>query len=146
MIEPVVSIAIGLFFGASGAWIVSRYAFALGLEDLPNSRSSHTMTTPRGGGIGLVLAFFLAAFWAEVSAFYWMPVLVLSLLSLFDDISPLSSRSRLIAQLLLALIMVTTAGGPLSAWSLLLIPFWVIFLQERPIFTILWTVSTALPA
>jgi Fuc2NAc and GlcNAc transferase len=36
---------------------VRRYALSRGIVDIPNSRSSHTQPTPRGGGIAIVVAF-----------------------------------------------------------------------------------------
>jgi len=35
-----------------------------GLMDLPNARSSHAVPVPRGGGVGIVLAFLSAVVWA----------------------------------------------------------------------------------
>jgi Fuc2NAc and GlcNAc transferase len=43
--------------GFTGA--VRRYALHKQLMDVPNARSSHTVPTPRGGGVGIVAAFML---------------------------------------------------------------------------------------
>lgn len=40
--------------------ILRRYALAKSLIDIPNARSSHTVPTPRGGGVAIVVAFSLA--------------------------------------------------------------------------------------
>ncbi|MHA6193675.1 MraY family glycosyltransferase [Pseudomonas wadenswilerensis] len=37
-----------------------RYAISQSLMDIPNARSSHSIPTPRGGGVAIVLAFLLA--------------------------------------------------------------------------------------
>lgn len=37
-----------------------RYALARSLMDIPNARSSHSIPTPRGGGVAIVVAFLLA--------------------------------------------------------------------------------------
>jgi Fuc2NAc and GlcNAc transferase len=37
-----------------------RYALAKNLIDIPNERSSHSVPTPRGGGVAIVLSFLLA--------------------------------------------------------------------------------------
>lgn len=37
-----------------------RYALARSLLDIPNARSSHSLPTPRGGGLAIVLAFLLS--------------------------------------------------------------------------------------
>ena len=40
--------------------ILRRYALAKSLMDIPNERSSHSVPTPRGGGVAIVVAFLLA--------------------------------------------------------------------------------------
>ncbi|MED7667596.1 glycosyltransferase family 4 protein [Pseudomonas moraviensis subsp. stanleyae] len=40
--------------------VLRRYALAKSLVDIPNQRSSHTVPTPRGGGVAIVAAFSLA--------------------------------------------------------------------------------------
>jgi len=72
------------------------------LLDHPNERSSHTMPTPKGGGLAIMIAFYLGLtylyfqayigpklFFALLSA---LPVVIVSLL---DDIYHLSARIRL---------------------------------------------------
>ena len=43
-------------------WLLRRYALASSLMDVPNERSSHSVPTPRGGGVAIVLCFLLAVF------------------------------------------------------------------------------------
>jgi Fuc2NAc and GlcNAc transferase len=46
-----------------------RYALARSIIDIPNARSSHSVPTPRGGGVAIVVAFLLALpllEWAQV--------------------------------------------------------------------------------
>ena len=38
-------------------WAVRRYALRRGIVDVPNARSSHTLPTPRGGGLAIVVVF-----------------------------------------------------------------------------------------
>lgn len=59
---PVVA---GVSFFMTGA--LRRYALARSVVDIPNGRSSHSVSTPRGGGVAIVLAFLAA-----------MPVLALA--------------------------------------------------------------------
>src|SRR5207253_4103825 len=40
--------------------VLRRYALAKSLMDIPNERSSHSVPTPRGGGVAFVVAFALA--------------------------------------------------------------------------------------
>jgi Fuc2NAc and GlcNAc transferase len=52
-----------LVIGVALSWLLTallrRYALATQLIDLPNARSSHTVPTPRGGGVAIVLTFLL---------------------------------------------------------------------------------------
>ena len=40
--------------------LLRRYALARSLVDIPNERSSHSVPTPRGGGVAIVLTFMIA--------------------------------------------------------------------------------------
>lgn len=53
---------------------VVRWVVRLGMQDIPGERSSHTVPTPRGGGIvicGLVLACALGTVWKHPAAAPW---------------------------------------------------------------------------
>ncbi len=122
-------VVIGLFFGTAGAWGISRYAFTLGLVDHPNSRSSHTAPTPRGGGIGLLLAFVAAAYMLGVSWTLVLPASLLSLISFFDDRLELSPRLRLLFQFACAAAVIFGATlAEFSLLSLVFVPFWLLFI------------------
>ena len=49
-----------LAIGAGGTWLARRYALRHHLLDAPGERRAHTVPTPRGGGIGIVVALLLA--------------------------------------------------------------------------------------
>ncbi|MDR8365327.1 glycosyltransferase family 4 protein [Pseudomonas sp. JL3] len=53
-----------LFAVFAVSWVLTlvlrRYALAKSLMDIPNERSSHSVPTPRGGGVAIVVAFLLA--------------------------------------------------------------------------------------
>lgn len=59
---PVVALAAAALTGA-----FRQYALTYGLIDVPLARSSHTIPTPRGGGLAIVIAFL-----AAVIALAWM--------------------------------------------------------------------------
>ena len=49
----------GIFsFGLT--YITRKFAIKKSILDLPNERSSHTIPTPRGGGIAIALTWFLS--------------------------------------------------------------------------------------
>lgn len=87
-----------LALGASGAFLMARFAFAWGLVDRPNERSSHTLPTPRGGGVGILLAIPAAGGWLGIHPAVWGSALVTGLLSFFDDRLGLAPRTRFMIQ------------------------------------------------
>jgi Fuc2NAc and GlcNAc transferase len=90
-------ICIGL--SGTGAWLIGRYGHHLDLLDKPNERSSHSDTTPKGGGIGVLAGFIASAFILKLSGFFWIPAAMLSLVSFIGDRYNLSPAIRLIIQL-----------------------------------------------
>lgn len=81
-----------------------RYALARSLMDIPNSRSSHSVPTPRGGGVALVLGFLLALpvlavlgaiSWAATWAFLGAGAGI-ALLGFLDDHGHIAARWRLL--------------------------------------------------
>jgi len=87
-----------VLLAAAGAWVMSRYAFRLGMIDVPNDRSSHALPTPRGGGVGILLAFVAASLSSGMSHFLWVPTSFISIISFFDDKLQLSPGTRLLFQ------------------------------------------------
>lgn len=49
-----------LAIGSGGTWLARRYALRRDLLDAPGERRAHTVPTPRGGGISIVVALMLA--------------------------------------------------------------------------------------
>lgn len=43
--------------------VLRRYALHKSLLDIPNGRSSHTLPTPRGGGVAIVISYLVAVVW-----------------------------------------------------------------------------------
>jgi len=60
-------LAFAVVAGVAGSWwltgVVRRYAVNRNLLDRPNERSSHSVPTPRGGGVAIVLTFLLVVAW-----------------------------------------------------------------------------------
>jgi len=96
------------------------------LVDIPNVRSSHVLPTPRGGGLGIVVAFYVAVIVlvagggkGATSLLLLLPALPIALLGFIDDFKPLGVRLRLLVQLACATAIVLLAGrdfsgGPIS--------------------------------
>lgn len=109
------AIVVGVSFVATGA--LRKYALARSLIDVPNARSSHSVPTPRGGGVAIVLSFLVAlpvmasmgaigwpAAWGLLGAGSWVAVI-----GFLDDHGHIAARWRLLAHF----------GG--ATWAL----FWI---------------------
>jgi glycosyltransferase WbpL len=100
-------------------WLVAANARRLGLIDVPNARSSHTVSTARGGGLGVaagVIAgiLLLAAFGdgpTRQLAILLAGAGVIAALGAFDDVHPIRAGVRLLGQLLVAVAVVVGLGG-----------------------------------
>ncbi|MBC3476322.1 MraY family glycosyltransferase [Pseudomonas taiwanensis] len=55
-------------FSCGLTWLLRRYALARSIMDIPNARSSHSVPTPRGGGVAIVVAFLIALLWLNGAA------------------------------------------------------------------------------
>lgn len=124
--------------------VIRRYALARSLMDIPNARSSHTVPTPRGGGVAIVLTFLpaLLALWqqgwatgSQVLALGGAGLLV-AIVGFVDDHGHIPARWRLLGHFAAALGLLiglggapslTVAGIPVhSAW--LLLPLLAVYL------------------
>ena len=90
--------------GGAGAWFISRFAFRFGLMDIPNERSSHEIPIPipKGGGIGILIAFIFASLLLKIPLTFWLPATFLALFSFFGDKVDLSPKLRLSVQFIAA--------------------------------------------
>lgn len=99
--------------------LIRRYAMARSLMDVPNARSSHSVPTPRGGGVAIVCAFLLAlaGLWsvgqvasADVIALGGAGLLV-AVVGFIDDHQHIPARWRLLGHGLAALWLLAWLGG-----------------------------------
>jgi len=86
-------------------------------QDLPNERSMHTVPTPRFGGLAILLGIAAGLVVMSAGMGWWLPLILLAAVSLFDDYRPLPAVPRLLAQLLAAGLFLGLAGSaPTPAW------------------------------
>lgn len=93
-------------------------------------RSSHSVPTPKGGGLGIFIAFLLSAVFVGLSANFWVPITILSIVSFWGDRKNLSPKTRLITQTSLSAFIVIQ-GGSLPQYPLmyfLTLIWWVVFI------------------
>lgn len=112
---------------ATGAWLARAYALRRGLVDLPGERRSHDVPTPRGGGIGITLAWVLACGLLGLAG--WLPAalalaaagasVLVAAVGYVDDHRPLSPWWRLAAHvgagMVLAAGVLAVDGGTVPA-------------------------------
>jgi Fuc2NAc and GlcNAc transferase len=118
-------LAPSLVLAAFLSWLLTGlatwYASRRGMLDHPGQRHSHTESTPRGGGIGLVLALLLVSFpiAASASSSFWIKavvpgMVVIAALGWWDDHRALSARLRFFFQL--AVVSYLLFRGAADGW------------------------------
>jgi UDP-N-acetylmuramyl pentapeptide phosphotransferase/UDP-N-acetylglucosamine-1-phosphate transferase len=108
------NLLIALCLGAVGAWSVIKIGGSYGLMDLPGYRSSHNRPTPKGGGVGILLAFITASFLNAIPISLWLPTTIISVTGIVDDRIELSKSWRLLVHFACALIVLI--GGD-NSWG-----------------------------
>ena len=84
-------------------YTIKAYATHKAVLDIPNERSSHSRPTPRGGGLAIVMVFYLGLLYFQESIdsklFYALLCAIpIAFISLVDDIFTLSSKIRFFIQ------------------------------------------------
>ncbi|VXB87787.1 MraY family glycosyltransferase [Pseudomonas sp. 8O] len=128
---PLVALLAALAFMLTA--LLRRYALARSLMDVPNERSSHSIPTPRGGGVAIVLVYMLGLFIARESGLevtdytFWALIGAgggTALLGFLDDHGHIAARWRLLGHFTAAIWALYWLGGlpPLalfgSEWQL----------------------------
>lgn len=111
--------------------VAVAYAHRRGLLDLPGARRSHSVPTPRGGGIGIVvvmaaaIVLSLQAPWgtAVPAAVFLLCIGLIAGIGWWDDHRPLSAGLRLGVHLVVAVAWIVASGWPTApgavGWILL---------------------------
>ncbi len=119
-----VATALVISFFLSG--FVRRYAIRRSLMDIPNERSSHTVPTPRGGGIAIAIAGIIGVvmLWSRSMVPGWLlagfclPGIAIAVVGLVDDAVRLSSLVRFavhMAACVVGLLMIPDAAQAVFA-------------------------------
>lgn len=103
---------------ALGTWLARGYALRRRLIDEPGERRSHTVSTPRGGGIGLVVAcaavVAVLGTRAELTGVDWRWLLAaflpVAIVGGLDDHRPVDARIRLLVHLLAGVALAIAFG------------------------------------
>lgn len=86
-------------------WLIRNQAIRKSIIDTPNERSSHTLPTPRGGGLAIVIAFYGGLCFLffknrmDDGLFYaLLSGIPLVIVSLIDDVITLPAKTRIVVQ------------------------------------------------
>lgn len=122
-------------------YLIKLYALKYKILDIPNNRSSHFSPTPRGGGLAIVICWYIGItflyFTHEIESklyFAFLSGIILAIISLVDDIISLKPAFRLLAQFISAIIALFFLKGLCSLKigsliidsELILLPFIII--------------------
>lgn len=96
-------LSLALAGALTGTAVLRRYALSNRLIDVPNSRSSHVLPTPRGGGVAIVVSFLLSAVLLALTGHVqWTLIWAIALpgggvtiIGIFDDYGHIQVRWRL---------------------------------------------------
>ena len=108
---------VGVSFGLTG--LLRKYALSNGLLDVPNSRSSHMISTPRGGGGAIVLVFSVGLVVLALVGMLPMldvlallaPGLLVAAIGFWDDHGHVPARWRLLGHFIAAFLALFFIGG-----------------------------------
>lgn len=101
-----------------GTFFVRKLALKTQIIDIPNERSSHTLPTPRGGGLAIIVTFYVGLFYifylklidknlflALLSGF---PLIIVSII---DDLKDVSPKIRIFMQFISSFLVICFIGG-----------------------------------
>jgi Fuc2NAc and GlcNAc transferase len=128
-LQPVMGVAVASLSAVLVGW-VRAHALKRNIVDLPNQRSSHTVPTPRGGGIAIVITFL-----ASLAGLAWLGEIdvmaagtlcltgcAIALVGYMDDRHQLSARLRFAVHASATLLVIAVFGGfptaDLARWGL----------------------------
>lgn len=114
LLAPVVAVLALLL-----TWLLRRYALARSIIDMPTARSSHTIPTPRGGGVAIVISFLISLplllMWDVVAsntvwALFGAGALI-AVIGFLDDHGHIAARWRLLGHFSAAAWVLYWLGG-----------------------------------
>jgi UDP-N-acetylmuramyl pentapeptide phosphotransferase/UDP-N-acetylglucosamine-1-phosphate transferase len=121
----IVFIAAAFILTYAGVEVFRRWTLRREILDVPNERSSHTVPTPRGGGlvialVCLVFYAFYAGFTAHHISFgYFAGAILIAVVSWFDDLKSVSSALRFLIHAIGAGLAIFSLGY----WQKIYLPF-----------------------
>jgi UDP-N-acetylmuramyl pentapeptide phosphotransferase/UDP-N-acetylglucosamine-1-phosphate transferase len=129
-------------------FLVMKFSVRKKILDIPNERSSHSIPTPRGGGLAIVISWY-----SGISILFMMGLvdrnlyfallsgIILAIISLVDDLFDLKPSIRLIGQIVTVIIAFILLGGikPVYVFNNNIIP--AIILYPVAIVGMVWFIN-----
>jgi Fuc2NAc and GlcNAc transferase len=113
-----VLVAILLIVSYLLTWVIKNFSTKNRILDIPNERSSHLLPTPRGGGLAIIISWYIGItilfFFGEVSHNLYFALLsgiLLAAISLLDDVFNIRPVIRLSVQTITVIIAVILLKG-----------------------------------
>ena len=84
-----------------GMYVLTKFAYQIGLMDIPNERSMHHKAVPRGAGIFFVLAIFLVLLLFDFEYFktyyyIYLSIAIVFSVGVWDDLKSISPKTKFI--------------------------------------------------
>lgn len=100
-------------------WALRHYALSRSLLDVPNARSSHSVPTPRGGGVAIVLVFSLALWFLLSAGLIAISTFcaiagsgaLIAIIGFMDDHGHIAARWRLLGHFIASTWLLVWLGG-----------------------------------
>lgn len=122
------------------SWVLTmgirRYALTHRMVDIPNHRSSHSVITPRGGGLAFIVCFLISVliliYFDQISLVLIWPFIVangfVACIGFLDDRIHLSARWRFVGHILASIFALYTLGGmpSISLWGWWISASWIV--------------------
>lgn len=118
-IKIVLSCVVMLLCSAFLTWMVRIYALKNMILDIPNERSSHHIPIPRGGGMAIIVTFFVSLIglnligYIETNLFLALMVggMIIAIIGYYDDAYSINARWRILLHSLAAAWTLYCLGG-----------------------------------
>lgn len=113
---PIIAFVLLAICSSFGVYWLRRYAEYRRILDHPNQRSSHSVPTPRGGGLAIVVLVLATGLWSASQAgwnrnlIYLLGGAIIAWLGWRDDLHSLSPRFRFVVQSIVAIISILGLG------------------------------------
>lgn len=148
MLSMIILIIITMLASTLLTYLIRRYALAKSLLDIPNYRSSHTIATPRGGGVAFIISFLvilpivyvLNLCSTNLFIALWGAGALLAIVGFMDDKKHIPARWRLLMHFSASFWVLYWLGGfPALSLSFITLPSFV--MTTLAIFYLVWLIN-----